>query len=72
MSRPATEAATYTPLTVRLPSALLDVLRDHGSTYHMSLNAEILSAVEERVAAIEKAQRARETGKGRRSVLSTV
>jgi hypothetical protein len=72
MSRPATEAAAYTTLTVRLPPALLDVLRDHASTYHMSLNAEILSAVEDRVAAIEKARRARETGKGRRSVLTTV
>jgi hypothetical protein len=38
----------------------------------MSLNAEILSAVEERVAAIEKAQRARDAGKARRTVLSTV
>jgi hypothetical protein len=31
-----------------------------------------LSAVEERVAAIEKAQRARETSKARRPLLSTV
>jgi hypothetical protein len=71
MGRPRTDKK-YEHLTVRFPEGMLDILREHGSTYHMSLNAEILSAVEERVAAIAKAQRARETGKTRRPVLSTV
>lgn len=72
MPRPVTEAATYTVITVRLPPAMLAVLREHGATYHMSLNAEILSAIEERVALIQQAQRVREGGKKRRAVLSTV
>lgn len=73
MARPATAAATYKTITVRLPDALLEELRDHASTYHMSLNAEILSAIEDRVEAIRAAQRARSAkGKARRDLLSTV
>ena len=73
MARPVTAAATYKTITVRLPDELLEELRDHAATYHMSLNAEILSAIEDRVAAIRDARRARAAkGKARRDLLSTV